>query len=225
MTDVVIAIDGPVGVGKTTVAKEFAKRLNYFHLDSGAMYRCVTLEVIEKNYNIQNDGDIKKLLQNLEIELIPLDSGMKVTCNNRDVTEAIRSEEINCKISEVADHIKVRMRINELQREIASGKRVVVEGRDIGTVVFPDAKYKFYLDADIKERTRRRWLEFKDKGLDYDYEKILQSVIERDKRDKGRPFGALKKAEDAIVIDTTNLMVNEVVNKLISYLDKGDIEN
>lgn len=224
MSDIVIAIDGPVGVGKSTVAKEFAKKLNFFHLDSGAMYRCVTLEVSTNNYDINNKEDISHLLQNFKINLIPTDSGLKIICNDKDVTENIRTEEINRRISEVADKIQIRMKINELQRHIASGKKVVVEGRDIGTVVFPDAKYKFYLDAEVEERAKRRWNEFKGKGANYDYEKILKSVIERDERDKGRPFGALKKADDAIVIDTTNMNVTEVVDKLISCLDRKDIE-
>ncbi len=221
----VIAIDGPVGVGKTTVAKELAKRLNFFHLDSGAMYRCVTLEMIRNNYDINNTEVITKLLKDLKIDLIPQDSGLKVLCNGKDVTEDIRSEEINQHISEVADAINIRMKINELQRKIADGKKVVVEGRDIGTIVFPNAKYKFYLDADVKERAKRRWDEFKSKGLDYDYEDIVKSVIERDKRDKIRPFGALKKADDAITVDTTTLNVSQVTDKLVSYLAPEDISD
>ena len=224
MSSIVIAIDGPVGVGKTTVARQVSEQLGYFHLDSGAMYRSVTLELINRNLDIFNESDVEQLLKDIEIDLIPTDSGLQVMCNGKDVTEAIRSEEINKKISPVADSIPVRMKVNELARKIAENKRVVVEGRDIQTVVFPNAKYKFFLAGDTKVRAERRWKEFQAKGLEYKFDDILDSVAARDKCDAmpKRPFGALKKADDAATVDTTNLTIAQVVEEIVSKVDQAD---
>lgn len=214
-----IAIDGPAGAGKSTVAKAIADRLKYIYIDTGAMYRAVTLVMLDNDILADDYEGIKKILNNIKIELlIDENNQKKIFCNGADITEKIREERVSSKVSEVSAIGIVREKLVELQREISRNKNVVMDGRDIGTVVLPDAEYKFFLDAKPEERAKRRYLELVEKNITY--EEILNSVIVRDKKDSTRELSPLKQAEDALYIDTTLLNKEEVIEKILNYVKK-----
>ncbi len=208
----IIAIDGPAGSGKTTVSRLLAKQLGIGYLDTGATYRALTLKSLDEGVDL-NDGEIiSSLARKMSLRL---EKG-KVFLDGQDVTESIRTPLIDRNISLVVSHQQVRESMVELQRRLAEGGDYVVEGRDIGTVVFPDADFKFYLDADVSERARRRFNELKAKGIDLDFNEVLVQLKRRDQADLTRKVGPLRKAEDAIYIDTTGMSINEVVNCLVN---------
>jgi|YelNatPaOPRAMG01_1025707.scaffolds.fasta_scaffold17898_3 cytidylate kinase len=207
----VIAIDGPAGAGKSTAAKLLAKRLNFIYLDTGAMYRALTLYALKKEIDPNDEEALKRaLLEELTIDF----KSDSVFLNGEDVTHYIRSREVSKYVPIVSVHPGVREVMVEKQREYAIGKNVVVEGRDIGTVVFPDAAVKIYLDASIKERARRRWAEMVEKGESPEFSEIEQSIAERDKLDTNRSCAPLKPAEDAIIVDNTSLSIDEEIDLL-----------
>lgn len=210
----VIAIDGPAGSGKSTIAKLLAQRLNIFYLDTGATYRALTLKVLEDGLDLNESERIVALAKNLDISF----SEGKVYLNDRDVSEDIRKPLIDKNISAIAGNSLVRQELVNLQRRIAQNKDCVVEGRDITTVVFPNAEYKFYLDADLKERVKRRYEQMKDKIPDLSYEEVKKDLQKRDEADFNRECGPLRKADDAIYIDTTNMNIEEVIEKIVSYV-------
>ncbi len=209
----IITIDGPAGAGKSTVARMLAKRLGYLFLDTGALYRTVALYLKEKNAIEANDETIERLLQECEISY----DGKELFLNGRVVTSEIRTPEMSELSSITSTKRVVREFLTGLQRKIASGRNVVAEGRDSGTVVFPHGK-KFFLTASINERAMRRWRELKDKGLEVSFEEIKKSIIERDERDSCREIAPLKPAEDAIIIDTTDLSPLEVVEEILKRI-------
>jgi|YNPMSStandDraft_1061717.scaffolds.fasta_scaffold00009_57 cytidylate kinase len=218
--NVIIAIDGPSGTGKSTTAKEIAKRINFKYLDTGAMYRAVTLYFLENDIQIPEDenvnGNLEKILENINIEF----DGENTFLNGKNVSEKIRRYEVNSNVSKIAKIKKIRTFCGELQKKIGSIGKWVVEGRDIGTAIFPDAKYKFFLNASDYIRAQRRWLQ---DGKKENFEKVLKNIKERDKIDSSRGMNPLKKAEDAILIDTTEMNFEEVVEKIISFISKEDI--
>ena len=207
----IIAIDGPAGSGKGTVAKLVSKRLNFANIDTGAMYRCVALKMVENKIGIEELDKIHKILEEIEIDF----EGEKVFLNGKDVSKEIRTVEISNFVSPVSTIGFIREKMVDFQRKLSTGKNIVMEGRDIGTVVFPNADLKIYLDATPEERARRRVSQNTENNIKSNYEQILKDIIERDKRDSSRDISPLKKAEDAIAIDSTNLTIEEVVSKII----------
>ncbi len=214
----VIAIDGPAGSGKGTLAKLLAERLNLVNIDTGAMYRCVALATIDNNVDITDTKKIIEIVNDIKIELT-LDG--KVFLNDKDVTKDIRSKEVTAIVSPISSIKEVREKMVYLQREIAKGKDVVMEGRDITTVVFPDTKYKFYLDASVEERAKRRYKENLEKGIDMSYQEVYDSIEKRDYNDMHKEVGALMRTDDQIYIDTTNLTVEEEV-EIVRKIMEGD---
>ena len=207
----IVAIDGPAGTGKGTIAKLISNRLKLINIDTGAMYRCVALQMLKENIKLDEEEKIKQLLKNINIDL--KDDGM-VYLNGVDVTEKIRSKEVSDIVSPVSSIKIIRTCMVEMQRKLGKEKDIVMEGRDIGTVVFPNADVKIYLDADVHERAKRRFLQNKEKNIDMSYEEILENIKKRDENDKNKEIGALKDAKDAIVIDSTNSAIEEVYGKI-----------
>ncbi|GIV46073.1 MAG: cytidylate kinase [Ignavibacterium sp.] len=215
----IIAIDGPAGSGKSTTAKLLAKKLGYLYIDTGAMYRAVTLYAIKNN--ILNDEEkIIELASKLNIELKFEDGQTKVNVNGKDVTEEIRSLEVNQNVSPVSKIEGVRKILVQKQKEMGKNGGVVMEGRDITTVVFPNADVKIFLTATIDERARRRALEFAQKGQQVDIEKVKQNILERDKIDSSRDVSPLTKSPDAIEIDTSNLSIEQQVDLILEESKK-----
>ena len=214
----IIAIDGPAGSGKGTVAKIIAKKIDAIYIDTGAMYRCVTLEAINKNIKVEEIEKIQKLLDNINIDLRQENGSLKIYLNNKDVSSEIRTEEVSKFASAYAAIDIVREKMVKFQREMAISKDVVMEGRDIGTVVFPNADIKIYLDATPEERANRRFKQNKEKNISSNYEEVLREIKIRDERDITREISPLKKADDAIYIDSTDLTIEEVVNKILEII-------
>ena len=212
----VIAIDGPAGSGKSTVAKVVAKKLGYLYIDTGAMYRALTLKAIEKGLDFDDKEALVGLSQSMDIELKESEGSLKVYLDKKEVTREIRAMEVTTKVKRLASLKGVRDNMVRLQRKLGNtSSGAVLEGRDIGTVVFPDARRKFYLDASHKTRVKRRFAEVKEKGFSVSREEVEKDVRDRDTADITRKVGPLKKAEDAIVIDTTDMTIAEVVGKLL----------
>lgn len=214
----IVAIDGPAGTGKGTIAKLVAKEFGFINVDTGAMFRCVTLAMIRENIKIDEKDKIEKLLSKIQISLNEENGEQVVYLNGENVTNQIRTKEINDFISEVSKIPEVRSKLLELQREIAKGQNVVMEGRDIGTTVFPNANVKIYLDASPEERARRRVKQNEEKGIYSNYEEILESVKRRDKIDSERELSPLKKADDAILVDSTNMQIDEVAQTVYTII-------
>lgn len=217
----IITIDGPAGAGKSTVAKALANRLNISYLDTGAMYRALTLRALRTKTNLENEDDLAELARKTKIQLTGNPkSGLHVFVDGEDVSEEIRSMEVTNNTFYIARAAKVRAIMVKLQQEIGQNTDVVIEGRDVGTVVFPQATWKFYLDADFEERARRRIKELEEKGRAVDSATLKEELKDRDAKDMGRKVGPLKKAEDAIVIDSTNLTIDGTVDKMLEYIEK-----
>jgi len=214
MRRLIIAIDGPAGAGKSTVARMLAQRLGYLWLDTGAMYRAVGLRAIREGVPFDDEERITELARTADIKLVPTPSGNRVLLDGEDVTERIRQSDVSWASSAVAVHKGVRERLVELQRQMSEHGGVVAEGRDTTTVVFPNADLKIYLDASIEERARRRARELKEKGEDVEFDKVLEEVKKRDLQDSNRAHSPLRRAEDAIYIDTTDMGIEEVVARI-----------
>jgi len=213
-----IAIDGPAGAGKSTVAKKVANELNFLYIDTGAMFRALTHEALRLNVNLSNGEKLSQLLKNLDIKFIPTENGQRVLVNDTDVTEEIRSQEVTNHVAIVAAHKAVREEMLKRQRQMASKGSVVMDGRDIGTCVLKDAHLKIFLTASSEERARRRHQELSMKGIHTDMNQLKKEIEERDKQDSERDIAPLKKAEDAIEIDSTHLTIDEVVQKILTLV-------
>ena len=219
----VVAIDGPAGAGKGTITKLVGEKLGLVNIDTGATFRCVALNMIQENINIQEEGKIEKMLTKINIEMHP---NGNIYLNGEEVTNRIRENDVNDLVSPVSVLPVVRNKLLEVQRNIAKGKNVIMEGRDIGTVVFPDADVKIYLDATAEERARRRVIQNQETGIESSYEEVLKGIKDRDKRDSTREIAPLKKAEDAIYVDSTNLSVEQVVQEIIEIINnKNELIN
>ncbi len=216
----VIAIDGPSGAGKSTISKILAEKLGYEYISTGAMYRLVGLIADEMGI-FNNNEKVKELCENIG-EKIFFKNG-RIYYNEEDYTEKIYQNRVSMLASEISKRKVVRDSLGKLQREIGLKQPSILEGRDIGTVIFPDAKYKFFLDAFPEKRAERRFKELKEKGEDVDYKKILNEIIKRDKNDSERDLAPLKIADDAIYIDTSDMTIEEVVNKIIDYINKQEV--
>lgn len=204
----IIAIDGPAGSGKSTTARLVAQRLGFFHLDTGAMYRAVTLKIIRAGIRLGNRQQLKQLLDQTQLELKWEDGQLRVLLDGQDVTEAIRDPEVSALVSPVSAIGCVREKMVAEQRRLAAGRNVVCEGRDIGTVVFPDAQLKIYLDCNLQERARRRLAELKGRTS---LQQVKKNLAARDRIDSRRRHSPLRRARDAILIDTTHLTIEEQV--------------
>ena len=211
----VIAIDGPAGSGKGTIANILAKKYGYTYIDTGATYRCVALSVLRNNIDITDEKSIIDLVKTLNIDF---DESGKTYLNNEDVSNLIRTKEVSSIVSPISSIVKVREILVDLQRKMSNNKDVVMEGRDITTVVFPNADYKFYLDASVDERANRRYIQNQESGINMSYDEILENIKKRDYNDMNKPVGALKRTEEQIYIDATNLTIDEVVDKIMEYI-------
>jgi len=216
---ITIAIDGPAGAGKSTIAKILSKSLGITYLDTGAMYRTVALKAIREGINTRDEASLEKLVSDIDIKIEYHEDEQHIFLDGEDVSGLIRTPEVSKGASDVSAVKAVRIRMVELQREIAAGQSVVMDGRDIGTFVLPDAKYKFFLNASLEERARRRYKEQIEKGIkDITLEDVMRDIEYRDKNDSSRDFAPLAKAEDAIEIDTTDMTVQQVVEKILSII-------
>lgn len=213
-----VAIDGPAGSGKGTIASILSKKLNLVNIDTGATYRCVALASLRNNLTLDSKEEIVKLSREIDIK-IDLDN--RVYLNGEDVTNEIRSKEVTNIVSPISSIIEVRKNMVDLQRKMASNNDVVLEGRDITTVVFPDADYKFYLDASLEARAERRFKQNQEKGIDMSYEEIFENIKARDYNDMHKEVGALKRTNEQIYIDSTNMTIEEVVSEFIKIIE-GD---
>ena len=217
---IVIAIDGPSGVGKSTAAHTVAQRLGYLYVDSGAMYRAVALRVWEEGINPLNAPAVNALTANVQVDLKPIDGGVRVLLDSRDVTDAIRRPEISLAASQCAMIPEVRRLLVAQQQRIGAVGGVVMEGRDIGSVVFPNAELKVFLDADFDERARRRHQQHLKQGIESSLEMTRKEVEERDRRDRERAVSPLLQAPDAVYLDTTALAAEETADVIVRLAEK-----
>lgn len=214
----IVAIDGPAGSGKGTLASIVSKACNLVNIDTGATYRCVALKALRNNLKVEDKEEIIKLSENINVEF-GLDG--KVFLDGEDVTDLIRSKEVTTIVSPISSIVEVRKNMVELQRRLANNNDVIMEGRDITTVVFPEAQYKFYLDATLEERANRRFKQNKDKGIDMSYEEIYENIKARDYNDMHKEVGSLMRTDDQVYIDSTNMTIDEVSDKVIKIV-KGE---
>ena len=217
---IIIAIDGPAGSGKSTVAKILAKRFKYKYIDTGAMYRAVALKAIKNNIKLTDEKMVSKIADNIKIEFASDGNNQRVYADGEDITSKIRDEEVGNGASVVSAYSGVRNAMLIKQREMGKSGGVVMEGRDIGTVVFPNADIKFFLNASVEERGKRRHLELKEKGEGVERSKIVEDIRRRDNQDTSRDIAPLKRADDSIVIDTTGISIDEVVENMLQEIDK-----
>ena len=219
-----VAIDGPAGSGKSTVSRMVAEKLGYVYIDTGAMYRALTLKVMKSNTDLSDEKRIIELSSKADIDLLPPSGGnssIRVLLDGEDVSEAIRTMEVTSNVKHVCKIPEVRKKLVDLQRKMAmrySG--AVMEGRDIGTVVLHDAMYKFYVDASFDARVERRLAEMKAKGYPVTKQEVAEDLKARDHTDKTRKVGPLKKAEDAVFVDTTDITIDQVVAKIVTHVTR-----
>lgn len=216
----IVAIDGPAGSGKSTVTHLLAKRLGYTHIDTGALYRAVGLKSVEKNIPPENGVELGKLAASSNLEFHWIKGSNHIFLDGVDVSSKIRTPEISTLASKISAHPEVRQALLGLQRSLGEQGGVVLEGRDIGTVVFPRADVKFYLTASVDSRARRRMVELEEKGLYHEFEEVKKQVVERDRGDTERKAAPLRKAPDAIEIDTTEMTIEQVVDTLVKEVRK-----
>jgi cytidylate kinase len=217
----VIAIDGPAGTGKSTVARELASKIKFKYVDSGALYRAVSLKVLEEKIDLANEDDVSRIFREIDLTEEFTDGKVLVFCNGINISEKIRTPEVDKIVSLVAKQSGVRYHVTTLLHIWGAVGNIVIEGRDIGTFVFPDADYKFYLDASPRVRAERRYNEFLQKGFQGTLDDIEKQIIERDKIDQNRELAPLKPAKDAIIIDTSTLSIQEVVDRMASFVGRG----
>lgn len=218
--NIAIAIDGPAGAGKSTIAKLISKRLKIVYLDTGAMYRAVALKAIRQNIDTSDAEMLSELVKDINIKVEYIDEEQRIYLDGEDVSDFIRTPEVSLGASNVAVIPEVRIKMVELQRKIASKCSVVMDGRDIGTYVLPNATLKIFLNASIDERAKRRYNEQLLKGIkDISFEEVKKDIIYRDKNDSSRAFAPLAKAQDAIELDTTVMSIDEVVKKILEQIE------
>jgi CMP/dCMP kinase len=215
----IIAIDGPAGSGKSTVAKFIAKRLNYRYIDTGAMYRAVAWSAEKKDIDLSDENAVGQWVTQLKIEFIADPAGQQVKVNGKNATGLLKNEVVGRGAAKVASQKRVREILVAKQQEIGQSGNVVMDGRDIGTQVFPNAELKFFMDADAEERGKRRYMELKMENQDVDLENIIAEIKQRDHEDRTRAISPLCSAEDAIKIDTTNFNIEEVIEKVMEQIN------
>ena len=220
MKNLVIAIDGPSGAGKSTAARLLAERLGYIYIDTGAMYRAIGWKAKREGIDPADEGKLADLCARSVVTIKKDNSDPRFYVDGIDVTGEIRTPEMGMMASAVSQSPAVRARLLLLQRELGKVGGVVMDGRDIGTVVFPDADVKFFLDAHAEERGKRRYLELKANGMDVDCERITREIRDRDEQDRGREIAPLKKADDAVLIDSTGITIDETVDRMMTAIRK-----
>lgn len=221
MKKISIAIDGPSAAGKSSIAKIVAKKKNYTYIDTGAMYRCVGYYCLQNNIDLNNETAVSVILKNIKITM---DSDNHVYLNDQDVSNQIRQDKVSMSASLVSRYQDVRDFLVKQQRQMSKTGGVILDGRDIGTVVLPDAELKIYQNASVETRAKRRFLENKQRGLEADLETIKKDIEQRDYQDMNRKISPLKKADDAIVLDTSNLSIDEVVNEVLKLAKQREME-
>ena len=217
----IIAIDGPAASGKSTAAKGVAKCLGITYLDTGAMYRAVTFGLIKNNISFTSSIELKKYVDNMNLEFKYNQTGSMVFLNGENISKEIRSQDVTNNVSEVSAMFYIRNSMVNIQRRISSSKDCVVEGRDIGTVVFPKADFKFFLIADVETRAKRRLKDLTGNDKNISIDKLISEINIRDYKDTKRVNSPLEKANDAIEINTTDLTINEIINKIVNIVNKG----
>ncbi|KPU28134.1 cytidylate kinase [Caloranaerobacter sp. TR13] len=217
MNKIVIAIDGPAGAGKSTIAKIIAKELNINYIDTGAMYRALTLKALKNKIDFNDRASLISLLDNTDIDYY----NNHIYLDGKIVDNEIRNNEVSRNVSKIAKIKEIRVKLVEIQRKIASNKSVVMDGRDIGSYVLPDADFKFYVTASVDERSYRRYKELIAKNVNISFEQVKEEIKQRDEIDKNREFSPLIKSEDAILIDTTKRTIKECVNEILNIIKKG----
>ncbi len=215
----VVAIDGPAGTGKGTITKIIAKKMNLINIDTGAMYRAVALACIEKNISSKEEEKIEEVLKNIDIKLKYNNDIQEIFLNGENVSKKIRTPEVDNQVAVFSALKIVRDKITPLQRKMGEENDVIMEGRDIGTVVFPDADVKIYLDCSLEERANRRYKQNLEKGIKESYEEVLESIKTRHKLETERKIAPFIKADDAILVDSTNMTIDEVVNRIIDIIN------
>lgn len=215
-----IAIDGPSATGKSTLAKSLAKELSFIYIDTGAMYRAVGLYNIRKNIDLNNEKDVVNTLKDISIDIKYIDKEQRIFLNGEDVSSQVREESVGIAASVVSTYKKVREVLVDLQRSLADVQNVIMDGRDIGTVVLPNARLKIFLTASSEERTKRRYLELKEKGKDVSIEDVAKELKERDERDTKRANSPLTKASDAILVDTTDMNIEQTIKYIKDLYEK-----
>lgn len=216
-----IAIDGPAGAGKSTIARALAKRLSYIYVDTGAMYRAMALYLLREGISAEDSGRIEEACERVDISIIYEDNVQKVLLNGEDVSSLIRSEEVGNMASKSAQNGRVREKLVELQRQLASKTDVVMDGRDIGTCVLPGADVKIYLTASVHTRAVRRYKEYLEKGMEADLAQIEEDIEKRDHQDMNREISPLKKAEDAVLLDSSDMTIEEVLDAMTAVCEKN----
>ena len=215
MANIKIALDGPAGVGKSTVAKAVARELGIVYIDTGAMYRTAALFAIRNDIDIKNEREkLISKLDDIKMDILYTDKGQRMMLSGEDVSDKIRTEEVSMGASNIAVIPEVRLKLVDMQRELARSKSVIMDGRDIGTYVLPDAELKVFLTASCECRAERRYKENIEKGIDCNLSDILEDIKKRDKNDSEREFAPLKCAEDAVLVDSTNMTLEEVINTI-----------
>ncbi len=215
-----ITVDGPAAAGKSTVARALARRLGFRYLDTGAFYRAVTWKALQCGVDMSDPRRLAEVAESAHVELRPDDGGSRVLCDGRDVTREIRTPEVTQNIYLVADEPSVRKVMRRHQRRFGRSCDLVAEGRDQGTEVFPDAEAKFYLDASVEERARRRLRDLVEDGKELPVEQVKAQLLERDARDRSRPVGALRKTDDMVFLDSTDMTVDEVVDAMVREVER-----
>ena len=216
-----IAIDGPAGAGKSTIAKMAAKKLDFIYVDTGAMYRAMALYFLRREIDAKDEKKIAEACEHINVTIAYQEGEQQVLLNGENVNAFIRTEEVSMMTSNTSKYPAVREQLLYLQRELAAANNVIMDGRDIGTCVLPDAELKIYLTASASERAKRRYLEQKERGVESDLAQIERDIIARDEQDMNREIAPLKQAEDAIYLDTSDMTIEEVVTKIVSLVQKA----
>ena len=215
-----IALDGPSGSGKSTIAKELSKKLDILYLDTGAMYRAVACKAISLGIDTLDEKGVSSFIDDIDLKIEYLGGMQHTFLDGKDVSSRIREPEVSMAASNISSLKCVRLKMVAMQRDIAKSMSCVLDGRDIGSFVLPDAEYKFYITADAKVRTLRRQKELKEKGFDVDFDQLLREIEQRDYNDKHRDFAPLVQAKDAVLIDTSEMTVERVLDKILSFIER-----
>lgn len=216
-----VAIDGPAGAGKSTIAKQIAKKLGFIYVDTGAMYRAMALFFINKHIDAGNEAEVSRICKEADIDIRYENGEQQVYLNGENVNSLIRTEEVGFMASKTSVYRDVRIKLVELQHKMAASNSVIMDGRDIGTCVLPNANVKIYLTAGSRVRAERRYKELKEKGTDCNIDIIEQDIIDRDKRDMTRDISPLKQADDAVLVDSSYMTIEEVINSIIQLIENN----